>query len=114
MQKEGVFTYVRHYLGDEAFYLGFKIFRRQRIFYCRNTSTKTCNGRGLWRRFKLVFQPVVLNSGHPILAFSYEYEDSTNTQLVYVEQLQNLETTPLYKLNMDVALYFKDSVLTYT
>ena len=43
----------------------------------------------------------------------FAYEDSTNTQWVYIEQLQNLETTPLYKLNMDVALYFEDSVFTY-
>ena len=67
----------------------------------------------MWEDLNWFFNQWFLNSGHPILALSYEYEDSTNTQWVYVEQLQNLERTPLYRLNMDVALYFEDSVFTY-
>ena len=105
---------LRHYLGDEAFYLGLQkylednAFSTVEIHQLRLAMEEVCGEDLNW-----FFNQWFLNSGHPILAFSYEYEDSTNTQWVYVEQLQNLETTPLYKLNMDVALYFKDSVLTY-
>ena len=105
---------LRHYLGDEAFYLGLKkylednAFSTVEIHQLRLAMEEVCGEDLNW-----FFNQWFLNSGHPILAFSYEYEDSTNTQWVYVEQLQNLETTPLYRLNMDVALYFEDSVFTY-
>ena len=105
---------LRHYLGDEAFYLGLQkylednAFSTVEIHQLRLAMEEVCGEDLNW-----FFNQWFLNSGHPILAFSYEYEDSTNTQWVYIEQLQNLETTPLYKLNMDVALYFEDSVFTY-
>ena len=105
---------LRYYLGDEAFYLGLQkylednAFSTVEIHQLRLALEEICGEDLNW-----FFNQWFLNSGHPILAFSYEYEDSTNTQWVYVEQLQNLETTPLYKLNMDVALYFEDSVFTY-
>tara|TARA_B100000900_G_scaffold399360_1_gene401813 strand:- start:10370 stop:12808 length:2439 start_codon:yes stop_codon:yes gene_type:complete len=105
---------LRYYLGDEAFYLGLQkylednAFSTVEIHQLRIAMEEVCGEDLNW-----FFNQWFLNSGHPILAFSYEYEDSTNTQWVYVEQLQNLETTPLYKLNMDVALYFEDSVYTY-
>ena len=105
---------LRYYLGDEAFYLGLQkylednAFSTVEIHQLRLAMEKVCGEDLNW-----FFNQWFLNSGHPILAFSYEYEDSTNTQWVYVEQLQNLETTPLYRLNMDVALYFEDSVFTY-
>ena len=105
---------LRYYLGDEAFYLGLQkylednAFSTVEIHQLRLAMEEVCGEDLNW-----FFNQWFLNSGHPILAFSYEYEDSTNTQWVYIEQLQNLETTPLYKLNMDVALYFEDSVFTY-
>ena len=105
---------LRYYLGDEAFYLGLQkylednAFSTVEIHQLRLAMEEVCGEDLNW-----FFNQWFLNSGHPILAFSYEYEDSTNTQWVYIEQLQNLETTPLYRLNMDVALYFEDSVFTY-
>ena len=105
---------LRYYLGDEAFYKGLKkylndnAFSTVEIHQLRIAMEEVCGEDLNW-----FFNQWFLNSGHPILAFSYEYEDSTNTQWVYVEQLQNLETTPLYKLNMDVTLYFEDTVFTY-
>ena len=105
---------LRHYLGDEAFYLGLQKYLKDNAFstveihQLRLAMEEVCGEDLNW-----FFNQWFLNSGHPTLAFSYEYEDSTNTQWVYIEQLQNLETTPLYKLNMDVALYFEDSVFTY-
>jgi len=105
---------LRYYLGDEAFYLGLQkylednAFSTVEIHQLRLAMEEVCGEDLNW-----FFNQWFLNSGHPILAFSYKYEDSTNTQWVYVEQLQNLETTPLYKLNMDVALYFEDSMFTY-
>lgn len=105
---------LRYYLGDEAFYLGLQKYLEENAFstveihQLRIAMEEVCGEDLNW-----FFNQWFLNSGHPILAFSYEYEDNTNTQWVYVEQLQNLETTPLYILNMDVALYFKDSVFTY-
>ena len=105
---------LRYYLGDEAFYLGLQkylednAFSTVEIHQLRLAMEEVCGEDLNW-----FFNQWFLSSGHPILAFSYEYEDSTNTQWVYIEQLQNLEKTPLYKLNMDVALYFEDSVFTY-
>mgnify|MGYP001169206593 CR=1 FL=1 len=105
---------LRYYLGDEAFYLGLQKYLKDNAFstveihQLRLAMEEVCGEDLNW-----VFNQWFLNKGHPILAFSYEYEDSTNTQWVYIEQLQNLETTPLYRLNMDVSLYFEDSVFTY-
>ena len=51
------------------------------------------------------FNQWFLSSGHPILAISYEYDDSAKTQWLHIEQLQNIETTPLYRLPMAVDVY---------
>lgn len=105
---------LRYYLGDEAFYLGLQKYLKDNAFstveihQLRLAMEEVCGEDLNW-----FFNQWFLNSGHPVLAFSYEYEDSTNTQWVYIEQLQNLETTPLYRLNMDVTLYFEDSVVAY-
>ena len=105
---------LRYYLGDEAFYLGLQkylednAFSTVEIHQLRLAMEEVCGEDLNW-----FFNQWFLNSGHPILAFSYEYEDSTNTQKVYIEQLQDLETTPLYRLNMDVSLYFEDSVFVH-
>ena len=105
---------LRYYLGDEAFYLGLQkylednAFSTVEIHQLRLAMEEVCGEDLNW-----FFNQWFLSSGHPILAFSYEYEDSTNTQKVYIEQLQNLETTPLYRLNMDVSLFFEDSVFVH-
>ena len=41
-------------------------------------------------------------SGHPILAFSYDYNNQQNELVLTIEQLQDLSTTPLYKLYIDI------------
>jgi len=44
-------------------------------------------------------------SGHPILKIDYNYNDSLKTETVTVEQMQDFDKTPLYKLPIKIDIY---------
>ena len=97
---------LRHYLGDDAFFNGLETYLNDNayatveIHQLRIAMEKVCGEDLNW-----FFNQWFLSSGHPVLAISYEYDDSAKTQWVHIEQLQNLETTPLYRLPMAVDVY---------
>ena len=98
---------LRKYLGDDAFFAGLKL-------YLKNNSFKSAEVHDLRLAFEEVsgedlnwfFNQWFLNQGHPTLTINYNWDAATMTQQVTVEQLQDLTTTPLYKLPVDVDFYF--------
>ncbi len=98
---------LRKYMGDDAFFAGLKL-------YLKNNSFKSAEVHDLRLAFEEVtgedlnwfFNQWFLNQGHPTLSINYNWDAATMTQQITVEQLQDLTTTPLYKLPVDVDFYF--------
>jgi aminopeptidase N len=98
---------LRKYLGDDAFFAGLKL-------YLTNNSFKSSEVHDLRLAFEEVtgedlnwfFNQWFLNQGHPKLSINYNWDAATMSQQITVEQLQDLTTTPLYKLPVNVDFYF--------
>lgn len=103
---------LRKVVGDEAFFKSLNV-------YLTRFAYKSAEIHDL----RLVFEEITghdlnwffnqwfLNSGHPVLAISYDYDSVAQKQLVIVEQKQDLETTPLYQLPVKIDIYVNETVL---
>jgi aminopeptidase N len=102
---------LRNYLGDEAFYLGLQKYLEDNAFTAvemhelRLAMEDVCGEDLNW-----FFNQWFFASGHPILVIEYNYIDSSQTQEITIEQIQDLSTTPLYRLPMSVDLYVRGKV----
>lgn len=94
---------LRHYLGDEAFYNGLALYLNDNaytaveIHQLRLAMEEVCGEDLNW-----FFNQWFLASGHPHLAFSYDFNEETKSLAVTVEQIQDLSKTPLYRLNFAI------------
>ena len=100
---------LRNYLGDEAFFEALNIYLDRYKFKAAE-----------FHQLRLVFEEVsgedlnwffnqwYLGSGHPILDFSQEIDEEAKTITVVVEQNQDLELTPIFKLPVQIALFDED------
>ncbi|MFM7016369.1 MAG: M1 family metallopeptidase [Bacteroidota bacterium] len=101
---------LRKYVGDEAFFASLKL-------YLQRNYLKSAEVHDLRLAFEEVtgedlnwfFNQWFLNQGHPNLNITYNWDNSTMSQTISVSQLQDLKTTPLYKLPVDVDFYFPNS-----
>lgn len=97
---------LRNYLGDEAFFAGIKHYLKinqfkPAEFHQLRLSFEEVSGEDLnW-----FFDQWFLGSGHPILNFSQETDASRGIVKLNVQQKQNLELSPIYKLPMEVAVF---------
>ncbi len=102
---------LRKYLGDEAFFAGLKKYLTDNRFQSAEIHNlrlafESVTGEDLnW-----FFNEWFLDKGHPILRINTINRDSAGSTFVRVEQMQDISTTPLYKLPVDVDFYFPDSV----
>ncbi|MCC7331287.1 MAG: M1 family metallopeptidase [Flavobacteriales bacterium] len=115
-QKGGlVLNMLRNYLGDDAFFESLKYYLNKHQYTdvemhefriaCEDISGKDLN----W-----FFNQWFYSSGHPELNISYYFNDTTNTQIVNIEQTQDFRTTPLYKLPLKVDIYVDGKVQTHS
>ncbi|WP_087149449.1 M1 family aminopeptidase [Algoriphagus resistens] len=96
---------LREYLGQEAFYAGLKVYLEEHAF-------ENVEVNDLRMAFEKVsgedlnwfFNQWFLDKGHPELHFEVDYSNPKNVQ-ISVTQLQDLNTSPLYKLPLDVSWY---------
>lgn len=95
---------LRNYLGDEAFFEGMRNYLEKNKFkpaefHQLRLAFEEVSGEDLnW-----FFNQWFLGSGHPILDFDYQV--NAGMVEVAVEQKQNLEEIPIYKLPMEVAIF---------
>lgn len=97
---------LRAYLGDEAFFDGLKL-------YLKTNAYKAVEADHLRLAFEEVsgqdlhwfFNQWFFNSGIPDLRLEYYISQANKELVVTVTQQQNLETTPLYRLPLEVAVY---------
>lgn len=97
---------LRNYVGDEAFFKAISNYLRNNKFnsaefhQLRIEFEKVCGEDLNW-----FFNQWYLASGHPFLGIRQEIDQDKKTVKVIVEQMQNLETSPIYKLPVQVAIY---------
>lgn len=97
---------LRNYLGDEAFFAGMNNYLEKNKFqpaefHQLRLAFEEVSGEDLnW-----FFNQWFLGSAHPILDFDQVVDDGTSTLNITVEQKQNLELSPIYKLPMDIAIF---------
>ena len=106
-QKGGrILHMLRAYTGDEAFFAALKK-------YLEDNSYGAAEVHHLRLAFEAVtgkdmnwfFNQWFLDKGHPSLDISYEYDEASGEAIVTVEQKQNFETTPLYRLPVEIDIY---------
>ncbi|PZX60294.1 aminopeptidase N [Algoriphagus ratkowskyi] len=96
---------LREYLGVDAFYEGLRYYLTEHAFENVEVNDlrlalEKVSGEDLnW-----FFNQWFLAKGHPQLHFEVDYSDPTNIT-ISVSQLQDLDTTPLYQLSLDVSWY---------
>lgn len=96
---------LREYLGPEAFYASLKVYLEEHAF-------ENVEVNDLRMAFEKVsgedlnwfFNQWFLDKGHPELHFEVDYSNPKNVQ-ISVTQLQDLNTSPLYQLPLDVSWY---------
>ncbi len=103
---------LRKYTGDAAFFASLKL-------YLESNKFKAVEMHNLRLAFEEVtgedlnwfFNQWFFDKGHPSLKIDYEYDAVAGKQKVTVQQLQSLETTPLYKLPVVMDFYSGNSVI---
>ena len=101
---------LRHYLGDDAFFNGLKLYLNQNAFQTveihqlRLAMEEVCGQDLNW-----FFNQWFLSSGHPLLVVDYVI--ANNSVIVKLDQIQDQKTTPVYRLPMAIDIY-QDGVPT--
>jgi aminopeptidase N len=97
---------LRKYVGDKAFFEALKRYLEKHKFKpvemheLRLVFEETTGEDLNW-----FFNQWFFASGHPDIVIDYAYNDSTRKQYVVIKQKQNFETTPLYKIPMQIDIY---------
>ena len=105
---------LRKYLGDDAFFNGLKKYLKDNayqsveIHQLRIAMEAVCGEDLNW-----FFNQWFLSSGHPLLVVDYSYDSINKQQHVILEQIQDLEKTPLYRLPMAIDIYEGKNVVRY-
>lgn len=114
-QKGGrVLHMLRQEVGDAAFftavheYLASHAFATAEIHDLRRSFEQTTGLDLNW-----FFDQWYLHGGHPTLTITYKWNESDSIQEVTIEQTQNLEKNPLYRLPFSIDIY-SDSGATRT
>ena len=97
---------LRNYLGDEAFFTTLTYYLNKHKF----SSVELADLRLAFEKISgedlnWFFNQWFFASGHPDLLFSYNYNENDKKETLHIEQLQDLQKTPLYKLPIDVEIY---------
>jgi aminopeptidase N len=106
---------LRHSLGDKAFFAGLKRYVKENEFndvevHDLRLAFEEATGKDLnW-----FFNQWFLASGHPKIKVEAVYDSIAKDYIVKVWQLQDQETTPLYKLPVDLQIFLRDKSRTYS
>ncbi len=112
-QKGGMILHMLRYtVGDDAF-------RKALNIYLKKNEYKTVEIHDLRLAFEEVtgedlnwfFNEWFLNKGIPELKINYDYSENTKITSIKIEQNQNLDKAPLYKIKTSVDIYFPDTVI---
>ncbi len=97
---------LRKYVGDDAFFASLKKyltdnrFKAVEIHNLRLAFEETTGEDLNW-----FFNQWFLDKGHPDIEINYQWNDSLKKEIVTIEQKQDFEKTPMYKLPLQVDIY---------
>ncbi len=97
---------LRNHLGDDAFFAGVKNYLEKNKFkpaefHQLRLAFEEVSGQDLnW-----FFNQWFLGAGHPVMNFKHEVDTANNTVTVSVEQVQDLELSPIYRIPLVMAIY---------
>ena len=102
---------LRNYLGDKAFYGGLSYYLKQNEF-------QSVEAHQLRKAFEKIsgedlnwfFNQWFFSQGHPELKILYSYDEVKKKQIVTIDQKQDLLETPLYKLPIQIDVYYNGKV----
>jgi aminopeptidase N len=105
---------LRNYVGDDAFFKSLEIYLKENEY----TAVEIHNLRLAFEKvtgedLNWFFNQWFFASGHPNLEINYSYNEATKQTALVVEQKQNFEKTPLYKLPVKVDVYADGKVKTH-
>ena len=97
---------LRKLVGDDAFYASLKLYLNRHQY----TSVEIHNLRLAFEEvtgedLNWFFNQWFLRSGHPLLLISSEYVDSVQQVILSITQAQDMNTTPLYRLPIEIDIY---------
>ena len=101
-----ILNMLRSYVGDDAFFASLKLYltenahKSAEIHDLRLAFEETTGEDLNW-----FFNQWFLSSGHPVLKYEQEYNDSTKTLTVSITQKQDTEKWPVYKLPIYIDIY---------
>ncbi len=113
-QKGGrILHMLRNYIGDDAFFTSLKNYLSENKYtdvemHQLRMACEKVTGEDLNWFFNQWFYA----AGHPQLDINYYYDDSLKIQTVTVEQLQNLNKAPVFKLPVKIDIYVDGKVET--
>ena len=113
-QKGGrILHMLRMYVGDEAFFESLKKYLNDNKYTdVEMDELRIAFEEVTGEDLNWFFDQWFYSSGHPELNITYDYVDSSKTQVVNVEQMQNLSETPLYYLPLKIDIYQGGKVYT--
>ncbi|MFT7614428.1 MAG: aminopeptidase N [Parvicellaceae bacterium] len=100
---------LRSYVGDDAFFASLKkyltdnAFSNAEIHDLRKAFEATTGEDLNW-----FFNQWFLAGGHPKLVFNQSYDATSKKLYVYIDQNQNMDNVPLYKLPIHIDIYVKN------
>ncbi len=111
-QKGGrILHMLRSMVGDDAFFAGLNLYLDQNRFrsveaHHLRLAMEEATGQDLnW-----FFNQWFFSEGHPVLDIAYDYIDSLQVQVVTIDQRQDFETNPLFRIPMRIDLYSESGV----
>jgi aminopeptidase N len=111
-QKGGcVLHMLRKTVGDEAFFESLKIYltdnayQAAEIHHLRLAFEKVTGEDLNW-----FFNQWFLDKGHPLVEVKWNWSEADSTITLELTQTQNLESTPVYRLPLEIALGFGSSI----
>ena len=96
---------LRSEIGDEAFFASLNLYLTRYAYQpAEMHQLRLCVEEVTGRDMSIFFNQWFFAKGHPVLNVSYGYDQLNNKQVVYVEQVQDLDQYPLYELNVFVTI----------
>ncbi|MBL4756026.1 MAG: M1 family metallopeptidase, partial [Flavobacteriales bacterium] len=106
---------LRKYVGDEAFFASLKLYlNRHQYTAVEIHELRLAFEKITGEDLNWFFNQWFLSSGHPDLIISQEYVDSTQQVLLTISQAQDMESTPLYRLPLEVDIYAGGTVTRHS
>jgi aminopeptidase N len=102
---------LRKYVGDEAFFASLKIYLEANMFGAAEAhDLRLAFEKVTGEDLNWFFNQWYFNHGHPVIEINYDWNDSTKTQTVIVEQKQDFEKNPLYRIPLRADIYHDGKV----